>query len=32
LFNAPSTAALQWPQLMSGTLNVFSVIVSLLSP
>src|SRR5215207_7340685 len=28
LFSSPSTAALQWPQLMSGTFNVFSVIIS----
>src|SRR5918997_4968944 len=26
LFSSPSTAALQWPQLISGTLNVASVI------
>src|SRR5215208_4463345 len=28
LFSSPSTAALQWPQLMAGTFNVFSVIIS----
>src|SRR5215207_6564152 len=29
LFSSPSTAALQWPQLMSGTLNVVSSITPL---
>src|ERR687894_2754990 len=32
LLSSPSTAALQWPQLMPSTFSVFSVIVSLLSP
>src|SRR5919112_5927739 len=31
LFSSPSTAALQWPQLMPSTFSVFSVIVCLLS-